>query len=299
MAKCISCGRTAGFFSEVCDNCKDMRLPPAERRAARPKLSSISLVREAASQIYRHRVALSLAVILPILCSQALRMSCIAYVCAGEEPPSAFVMYSILFARLPFYVMFATICHRIVLLGADFLPSRWGLFWSVRETKFLGWLLVLGAVTFVALQPLFYSLLVLPASVLESTDLIWFLEWVWPTTAFLICLIPTTYIDGRFGLVLPATAVGNQMNPIRSWKATRGNGGAIFLALLIPILVIDLIDYLVFGLFVDSDALFVTFVRGLLYYPLIAIGIVIITVAYRESAMPGQDDVKSGSREEG
>ncbi len=269
-------------------------MTPAERAAAKTKLSSVALIREAATQIYEHRVALALAVILPILCSQALRMSCVAYVCAGDEPPSTLVYFSVMLARLPFYVMFATICHRVVLMGSDALPSRWGLFWSARETKFLGWLFVLGLIAFVLLQPIYYSLLVLPLNLLPMDDKLWFLTWAWPVGVLLVCLVPATYIDGRLGLVLPATAIGKRLNPLKSWKATTRNSGAIFLALLVPTLVVEVIDFLLFGLLIRTDSLVLTFLRGLLYYPLFAVGIVIITIAYRQLVLSREDPEYSG-----
>lgn len=149
MANCIICGRNAGFLSEVCDICKEKRSPGSSGRPViKRHVSSLALVQKATLEIYRNRSVLFLAVILPIMCSSALRMTCSVYVCYAENNPSFTAVYLFSFARLPFYVMFATICHRIVLLGDTSLPSRWGLFWSVRETRFLGWLIVLGVITF-------------------------------------------------------------------------------------------------------------------------------------------------------
>ena len=286
MATCIICRRKAGFFSEVCDICKEKRSPGSSGRPAiRRHVSSLGLVQEAATEIFRKRAVLFLAVILPILCSSVIRMACVAYVCSAENDPSIYAVYVVIFARLPFYVMFATICHRIVLLGDKSLPNRWGLFWSVRETRFLCWLLVLGAITFAVSVPIWYSVELLPFSAL-----MWLLEWSPLPISFFACVLASTYIDGRFGLMLPATAVGNRFSPLKSWRFTAGNGCSIFVALMIPILVTKLIDYLLFDLLFDTASLIVNFLRGLLLYPLVAVGVVVITIAYRELVLSANGD---------
>ena len=112
MANCIICGRTAGFLREVCDTCKEKRSPGSSgKTATKRRVSSIALVHEAALEIYRNRAVLLLAIVVPILCSSALRMACVAYVCSTEIDASPAAIYLLILARLPFYVMFAAICH--------------------------------------------------------------------------------------------------------------------------------------------------------------------------------------------
>jgi hypothetical protein len=278
MATCIICGRDAGFFSEVCDICKEKRSPGSSGKPLTTRhVSSLALFQEAAFVIYRNRSVLFLAVILPIICSSAIRITCIAYVCSAENNPSVAAVYLFSFAQVPFYVMFATICHRIVLLGDASLASRWGLFWSVRETRFLGWLLILGVITLAVSTPIWILIWQLPFWALD-----WLIEWLPFSISFYACVLVSTYIDGRFGLIMPATAIGNRLNPLRSWRFTAGNGWSIFVALSIPILITEAIDYLLFDLLLDTDSMAVNFLRGLLYYPLVAIGVVVITIAYRD-----------------
>lgn len=286
MANCLICGRRAGFLSEVCDACKEKRSPGSSGKpSVRGQVSSFGLIQEATSQLYQHRAVLLLAAALPILCSLAIRMTCVAYVCSAENDPSFTTIYLFSLARLPFYAMFATICHRIVLLGDTSLASRWGLFWSMRETRFVGWLFVPGAIVLVVSLPISYLIPKLP---------FWALEWLVMSSPFSIsfytCVLASTYINGRFGLVLPATAVGRPMNPLRSWRFTAGNGWPIFVALMIPILLTDLIDYLVFDLFLNTQSTIVSVVRSLLYYPLIAVGVVVITIAYKDLVLSPNDE---------
>jgi len=288
MANCVICGRAAGFLREVCDSCKEKWSPGSSGKPmSRRHVSSIALVHEAALEIYRNRAVLLLAVIVPILCSSAIRMACVAYVCSAENDASPATIYLFVLARLPFFVMFAAICHRVVLLGDKSLPRRWGLFWSARETRFLGWIFVLGAITLAVSIPISLLIPRLPYWALE-----WLLESSPFSLSFYTCVLASTYVDGRFGLVLPATAVGNPTNPLRSWRFTAGNGWSIFIALIVPILITDLVDYLLFDLLLDTDSMVVNFLGGILYYPLIAWGVVVITIAYRELALATDGESK-------
>lgn len=289
MANCITCGRTAGFLREVCDTCKEKRSPGSSGKPViRRHISSIALVHEAALQIYRNRSTLLLAVAIPILCSSVLQIACIAYIRSAENNASRAAIYLLIFARLPFYVMFAAICHRVVLLGDRSLPRRWGLFWSIRETRFLGWIFVFGIITLAVSIPISLLIPRLPY---------WALEWLLESSPFSIpfytCVLVSTYFDGRLGIVLPATAVGNPMNPLRSWRFTAGNGWSIFVALIFPVLITEVIDHLLFDLLLDTESMVVNFLSELLYYPLIAIGVVVITVAYRELVLAPEAEARS------
>ncbi len=278
MANCLICGRKAGLLSDACDACKEKRSPGSSGKPqSRKSLSSVALVREAAFEIYRNRAVLFLAALVPILCSTALRLACTAYVCVADNEASPTAMYALNFARLPFYVMFASICHRIILLDGTDLPRRWGLFWSYRETKFLGWLVVIAVITLAISYPIAEAIFKLPYE-----TLVWLFEWSPFSITFYTCVLASTYIDGRLGLVFPATAVGEKFNLFRSWRYTAGNGGSIFVALMIPILLIRFLDYVIFDLLFDVQSALFGALVGLLYYPLIAIGVGIITIAYRD-----------------
>ena len=139
----------------------------------------------------------------------------------------------------------------------------------------------------------------LPVILLPPLEATWFIQVAWPAISFLLYIMPSTYLDGRLALVLPAAAIGKRFNPIKSWKITSGNSKAVFLALLIPILITQIIDLLLFDLLLfnllpNIDLLIVTLLRGLLYYPLIAVGVVIITIAYRELALAVEGDMTKG-----
>jgi hypothetical protein len=82
----------------------------------------------------------------------------------------------------------------------------------------------------------------------------------------------------------------------KSWQLTADHRSSIFLALLVPILAAELFDYVVFDLWFSSSSLAVGFIRSLLIYPLIAVGVVVITLAYRDLEMLKEDEVRSKPR---
>ena len=254
------------------------------------QVSTIGLLQEAALEIYNKRAALLTAVLLPILISTAIQMACWQYVCVPDEQSTksgTIILMSI--ARVPFYVMFATICHRVVLLGAASLPNKWGLFWSFRETRFLGWLFVLALIAFLLSIPVYYL-----AALVQMTAPDWTPGWYTTTIAMYLGLLLTAYIDGRIGLVLPATAVGDRLNLTRSWRITAENGWSIFFALVIPALLIQLIEFVLFRLVLNLSSVVGAVASDLLLYPLIAVGVVVLTIAYRDLVVVPGDATPEG-----
>lgn len=246
------------------------------------KISSISLVRDAVAVIVTKRVALSRAVLLPILGTIAIQVHSVLYFRSiNYDDINYIVIYSLSFASLPFYVMFATACHRIVLLGDDSLTNRWGLFWSMRETRFAGWLVVLGAVSAVVTVPIWATLWFLPS---------WALDWPLTSIAMFATALLTAFVDGRFSLVLPATAIGRQMALLTSWRISAGNSWSIFIALAIPIIAMRVIDYILFDSLFRSNQIVLDVLGWILFYPLIAVGVVIITLVYRTLVLHTEDE---------
>lgn len=174
---------------------------------------------------------------------------------------------------VPFFVLFATNCHRVILMGQDSLPNRFGLYWSYNETRFLGWTFVLGLIAGLVALPVHF----IPGILLEF-DYYEYSLWIFTYLGMVV----STYFDGRLGLVLPATAVGDRMSLGESWHTTKPVGWAIFFALVIPIAITDLAEYLLFSQLITSKSLVTYFFRNILFYPLIAIGVAIVTVVYRD-----------------
>lgn len=246
------------------------------------KLSSVALVRDAVVVIVAKRVALSHAVFLPILGTLAIQIYSILYFRSIDyDDINYVVIYSLSFASLPLYVMFATACHRIVLLGDDSLTNRWGVSWSMRETRFAGWLFVLGAVSAIVTFPIWTTLWFLPS---------WAFDWPLTSITMFASALVSAFVDGRFSLVLPATAIGRQMALLNSWRISAGNSWSIFIALAIPIIAMWLIDYILFDFLFTSNQIILDVLGWILFYPIVAVGVVIITLVYRTLVLHTEDE---------
>ena len=185
-------------------------------------------VREAAQAIAREWKALLKAVAVPALL--------VAVVVVLEDPfPNRSFLWDLLTGVLTFVplTLIAVSCHRLVILGVDSLPSAWGLFWSRRETRFLGWYLLIPLITFVSLivlSALVEILLVALLNVgLASGGHLFLL---------LVLLAFAGYAAARLSLVLPATSIGQRPTLKGSWRLSRSNGWRLALVMFLPSLVL-------------------------------------------------------------
>ena len=132
-------------------------------------------------------------------------------------------------------VLIAISCHRLVILGVDSLPSALGLFWSGRETRFLGRAFGIVGIALIVLLPLtflemsLYNLLgfsPLPPVVLGIP------------IADYIGIPIAGYICARLSLVFPATAISQRPTFADSWRLSRSNGWRLALVMALPYLVL-------------------------------------------------------------
>jgi hypothetical protein len=127
------------------------------------------------------------------------------------------------------FTVFAVTCHRIVLLGlasrsADVLTVTW----SMRETRFLMWI-VLTYGAYVAVWVACFTVIGMLVGTIalaatkgvpgrEVLQAPW-LRWI----SYLVYL-PAMYCFSRLSLVLPATAIDRKMNLKEAWRLSEGNG---------------------------------------------------------------------------
>ncbi|MDJ0905824.1 MAG: hypothetical protein QNI96_07380 [Woeseiaceae bacterium] len=171
------------------------------------------------------------------------------------------------------YALFAMSCHRIILLGEESLPNRFGIYWTMRETRFLGW---------VVLVAMIYMLLSAPFQIAATYLRLYITpdSFYWHFNAYIPVLL-ATYVDGRISMVLPATAVGERSSIVESWRMTRGNGLHIAGALLIAAIATDLVSIGINQVLKDlpQTGRLVSFMVN---FPLVAVAVGIISVSYRE-----------------
>jgi len=182
---------------------------------------------------------------------------------------SANAQWALVIPMLAFYALFATSCHRIILLGAESLPNEFGIYWSHREVRFTGWLVLVAIVYAVVWAP-FQLLFMATPQLLHDLHISWFLP-----------VFVATYFEGRFSMVLPATAVDQKMDLRGSWYLTRRSGLAIAVALFIPALGMDFLHILVANVLEEHSLLLATLVSEILIFPIIAVAVGVLSVTYR------------------
>ena len=129
-----------------------------------------------------------------------------------------------------FAMMIAISCHRLVILGVDSLPSAWGLFWSRRETRFLGWSMLISLITALPFAVVGILVGILVAVLGRSFTV---------SAAVPLSVLPfVLYASARLSLVLPATAIGQRPTLKGSWRLSRSNGWRLALVMFLPSLVL-------------------------------------------------------------
>ncbi len=162
----------------------------------------------------REGFALLAAVAIP-----ALGISIVEFI--AEDFPHRFP-YTLVFWLLsaPFFVLFAVVCHRSIILGGDSLPNRLGLFWSARETAFLAWTIAIIVVSWVLSFVIGLVALLSPFG-------------FWITFLAIVTLLSYFYV--RLAMVLPATAVEDGTSFGRAWSLTSGNGFRIIFVIVLTV----------------------------------------------------------------
>ena len=172
----------------------------------------------------------------------------------------------------PFYVLFDVVCHRIVILGETSLPNSFGIFWSERETRFLGWTVALIIASWGLGMVLGLFALVLPDSIFGLST---------PWLHYLIPAAVLFYFYIRLSLVFPATAVDQSTSLNDAMLLSSGNGVRLMAAVIIPS--IPLLGIALALSFVVSDLsdLLDLAVWELTAYAMMTITVCVVSVSYR------------------
>jgi hypothetical protein len=225
---------------------------------------AVAILIEATTEVVEKRFELLRALIFPVAGSTSVLLF------GHRMGPPGLSQWLLVAAYFVFYALFAVSCHRIILLGKNSLPNEFGLYWTLRETRFAGWLFVIFVVYTALAFPFGLATLLLPQQVVV-TQIPWYL-WT-----FIM-----TYFEGRISMVLPAAAVEQRMNLPSSWYLTRGHGLAIAIALFIPALAIDMITLVVNRILFRDAPIAGEVIESILVYPLVAIAVGVISVTYRK-----------------
>jgi len=138
------------------------------------------------------------------------------------DEESRYLGYIVVLLTPIFYTYFAVICHRLVILGNESVPPFGIRKWTMRETRFLGWLTGFW---------LFLMLFMESRSVLAR--LLISLFGISGVTVFLISLIiiilSVIYLLARLSMIFPAAAIGKKPGIKWAWNISEGNGWRLLL----------------------------------------------------------------------
>lgn len=143
----------------------------------------------------------------------------------STEETSLWFDLGILAAQGILYALVAINVHRIALLGDDAVPT-WGIVsWSMRESRFLGWLvLIYAAMLGFILIPMIVLMLIGSWSGGASTIAFF------AGLGMIAVYFSAVYIFCRLMMMFPATAVDRKPSLKWSWRLTEANGWRIFVA---------------------------------------------------------------------
>lgn len=129
------------------------------------------------------------------------------------EPLEASWLHKVLSVLV--YTLLAVNVHRTLLRAEKPVLVRW----TMRETRFLGWLVVI----YVYFALIFALLgLLIGAMTGDALDL-YGGDWV-AALVFLLLSLPGAYLGARLSMLLPATAVDRRQGFAWAWALTDGNG---------------------------------------------------------------------------
>jgi len=154
------------------------------------------------------------------------------------DEESRYLGYTVVLLTPLFYTYFAVICHRLVILGNESVPSFGIRKWTMRETRFLGWIISFWLVLMLFIES---------RSVVAR--LLFPLFGISDVTAFyipiIITVVPAMYFLSRLSMILPAAAIGKKPGIKWAWNISEGNGwGLLMIVGVMPSILIIMQIYL-------------------------------------------------------
>lgn len=130
--------------------------------------------------------------------------------------------YAVLLLTPIFYTYYAVICHRLVILGNASVPPFGIRKWTIRETRFLGWLIGFWLVLMLLMESrsmmahLLISLLGISGVTVFQISLV-------------IIILLVMYLLARLSMIFPAVAIGKKPSIKWAWDISKGNGWRLLL----------------------------------------------------------------------
>lgn len=175
-------------------------------------LQLVDIVKTAAMHIWAERLLIAKMLVLAGLANGFL-----AWISSSMVENEKFEWFYVLaIPQILVYTLLAVRVHRMVLTGGG-ANQDW-LRWTRRETRFLGWLVVVY---------FYWTLILVPlvAGVGVASDFTWVSYGVWwDSLAITLATVPGAYVFVRLVFLLPATAVDQKRNLRWAWEFSKDNG---------------------------------------------------------------------------
>lgn len=124
------------------------------------------------------------------------------------------------------WIVFAVVCHRLVLLGPQALGHAAPLRWTMRESLFF----LRSAAVWMLAMPL--TVACVAAIVFAGWPMFQETDAPWKTwLAMSLAMLPSCYVFARLSLVLPAAALDRKVGLGWAWSRSSGNSGRLFVVI--------------------------------------------------------------------
>jgi hypothetical protein len=169
---------------------------------------------------------------------------------------------------------FAVACHRVLLLGDESLP-RYGIMkWTMREGRYLAWLLAAWLLGFLATMFLMMTIGTIVINVFNIPRA--WMEVGWFLGSFQVL---GTYVLARLSLILPAIALDGRPSLSRIWRLSDGNGWRLTVVVCGLPWLLELSQ----GFIHLDEATFVSMTLGsLVFCPLLVVEVAALSLSYKE-----------------
>lgn len=184
-------------------------------------------VKAAVMQLWAERI-----LILKMLVVAGLANGLLAWA-SSMTAEESFDWFYVLAPQILIYTLLAVRVHRLVLASGG-VKQNW-FRWTWRETRFLGWLVVVY---------FYWTLILIPVvvGVGVASDFKLVSQGVWvDALAITLATVPSAYVFVRLAFLLPATAVDQKHNLRWAWELSKGNGWRLVILLWVLPLFIPLV----------------------------------------------------------
>lgn len=169
-----------------------------------------------------------------ILCLVIAQIVTSVLLTAGvTQPPFFLLVAGFLVVNLSIPLVMVSY-HRIFLLDAKEVSQTRVFRWTMTETRFVLWWVLICSVAIVAIIP--WAMLMLPALAKVLGPAMDNLYFLWLQTYLMF--LPFIYLLTRFALMFPAIAINAEnRSPVIAWRLSRGNGWRLLILIgLLPAL---------------------------------------------------------------